>query len=265
MSQKSELYDLHCHSTCSDGTKPPGELLHLAKKAGLTGLSITDHDTLDAYTPEFFKEAEELGIRILVGIECSSEYKGESVHILGYRLDLQSPATQDLLTALSNARNKRNQLLVDRLKRAGIDCSSLFTEEKLIGRPHIAKWLIQQGYTSSIREGFDRYLKEELGSFLTSIQVIEAIRLAGGKAILAHPHIVKHAGSLLQLPFDGLECHYGRATHKQNKPWIKVARAKGWIITGGSDYHGSNTPHLSLGCTWVDSESCSALFGINPD
>jgi len=260
LSQKLELFDLHCHSTCSDGTKSPSELLHLAKAAGLTGLSITDHDTLDAYTPALFQEAEALGLRLLVGIECSSEFKGESVHILGYRLDLHSSATQEFLTALSTARNKRNRLLVERLKRAGIDCSGVFVEDKSMGRVHLAKWLIKQGYTSSIREGFDRYLREELGSFLTSLQVIEAIRLAGGKAILAHPHIVKHAGSLLQLPFDGLECHYARATHKQNKPWIKVARAKGWIITGGSDYHGTNTPHLSLGGTWVDGETCAALF-----
>ena len=260
MSQKSELFDLHCHSTCSDGSNSPSELLHLAKKARLTGLSITDHDTLDAYTPELFQEAEALGLRLLVGIECSSEYKGESVHILGYGLDLHSPATQELLTALSNARNKRNRLLVERLKRANIDCSGLFVEDKSMGRVHLAKWLIKQGYVSSVREAFDRYLREELGSFLSSEEVIAAIRRAGGKAVLAHPHIVKRAGSLLQLPFDGLECHYGRCTHKQNKPWVKAAQSKGWIITGGSDSHGANTPHLPLGTTWVDGETCAALF-----
>ena len=262
--------DLHCHSICSDGTDSPAALLRKAKEVGLAGLSITDHDSIEAYTPDLFTLAAELEIRLLTGIELSSEWQDNTVHILGYNIDIHSTTFQDFLARLITRRDERNILIIEKLKKKGflIDPTELKAfGERTIGRPHIAQLMVQKGYVSTIQTAFQLYLGEGCSCFSAGIkytpaEVIEHIHLAGGRAILAHPHFIKKRrllAQLLELRLDGLECYYGTFLKHYEKPWVTLAEKRKWIATGGSDYHGTVKPHIQLGCSWVKLETFELL------
>jgi predicted metal-dependent phosphoesterase TrpH len=255
--------DLHCHSTCSDGTDDPSTLLRLAKEVGLQGLSITDHDTIDAYTPELFAEAEKLGIKLLTGIEISSELNRVPVHILGYGFDVDSTSLKSFLLEMQERRKNRNRTLLKQLAEKNI----IITEDELKqfkspGRPHIAQIMVEKKYVLSIRDAFEFYLHDVSGFREIPYLVIDAIHKANGKAVLAHPHFY-HKKSLLreilQAPFDGIECYYARLPKGQEIPMLKVAEERKLIATGGSDYHGTVKPHIPLGCSWVNEHVFASL------
>lgn len=269
--------DLHTHTNCSDGCDDPLVLLRLAKQAGLQGLSITDHDTTDAYTPDLFAEAESLGLRLLPGIEISSELNQLSVHILGYGFDVNSEALKKFLIETQKRRNERNRAILQKLAQRKL----VITEEELlefahqvrgkrtIGRPHIAQMMVKKGYVSSTQEAFERYLREGALCYASGIKItpreaIEEIHKAHGKAVLAHPHFLK-GGSfkrhLFDLPFDGIECYYASLPKQLELPWLKIAKERNWIATGGSDYHGTLKPHITLGASWVNEHTFELLLG----
>ena len=262
--------DLHCHSTCSDGSDAPEELLHKAKQAGLQGLSITDHDTLAAYTPELFALSQSLSIQLLVGTEISTEWEGVPVHILGYAVELGTPRLTAFLTEIQTRRNERNRIILKKLsdRKMHIEESELMTHIYTIGRPHIAALLVKKGYVSSIQEAFERYLKDGAscwspGSRFSPKEAIDQIRAAKGKAILAHPHFYKQGFALrkiLSFPFDGIETHYAALPKAMELPWIQIAQERGWIATGGSDYHGTIKPRISLGASWVGEKVFHELY-----
>lgn len=254
--------DLHCHTICSDGTDSPEDVVRKAAALGLQGLSITDHDTIDAYSPALFSLAKELNIRLLAGIELSSELGTTSVHVLGYGIDLQSSAFHTFLQNMIQRRHERNENILQKLRAKGFAIQREDLEKlafRTIGRPHIAQVLVDKGYVASRKEAFDRYLKEGASCYapgikFTPLEVIDQIHGAGGKAILAHPHFITQGTlrrTLLKLPLDGLEGYYGNLHPFQEKPWVDLAKERGWIVTGGSDYHGSVRPGINLGCSWV--------------
>jgi predicted metal-dependent phosphoesterase TrpH len=264
--------DLHCHSICSDGSDHPLVLLEKAKQAGLQGLAITDHDTIDAYTPELFALARTLGIEILTGIELSSEFREITVHILGYGFDLKSSSLLAFIDEMQARRLERNRSILKKLEQRKM----LISEEELyanakqsVGRPHIAAIMVQKGFCSSFKIAFDQYLKEGASCYVpgfkfTPKDAIDAIHKASGKAILAHPHFIKNKSylrALLAMPFDGIECYYGNLFPTQEKPWIHLALEKKWIATGGSDYHGLCKPNISLGCSWSSLQTFQQLKG----
>ncbi|HEV7737172.1 MAG TPA: PHP domain-containing protein [Chlamydiales bacterium] len=264
--------DLHCHTICSDGTDTPEEVLRKAASLGLQGLSITDHDTIDAYTPEIMALAVELNIRLLPGVELSSEWEKSSVHILGYGIDLQSSSLREFLVQMIQRRRERNADILQKLRGKGFVIELEELENlafKTVGRPHIAHLMVQKGFVNSWKEAFDRYLKDGApcyapGIKFTPTQVIEQIHLAQGKAILAHPHFLPKGSfvrTLLRLPLDGLEGYYGNVHPFQEKPWIDMAKQRKWIVTGGSDYHGSVKPGITLGCSWVGLDTFELLQG----
>ena len=210
--------DLHSHTNCSDGSDSPIEVLQKAHKIGLNGLSITDHDTTAAYTPDLFRLANEISLRLLPGVEVSSELDRLPVHILGYGFDLQSDRFKGFLQEIQTRRIERNREILERLAARNMR----ITEEELkkvglhiIGRPHIAALLVQKGYVSSIQEAFELYLKDGaccyvLGFKVSLREVIQEIQSAKGKAVLAHPHFYKNKNflnHLLSYPFDGVECY----------------------------------------------------------
>lgn len=265
--------DLHAHTYCSDGTDSPFELLEKAKKANLAGLSITDHDTIDAYTPELFVRAKELEIRILPGIELSSEVGDTSVHILGYGIDLHCQGLKNFLKEMIIRRNERNKKMLEKLAQRGLvieeaELRDLAAAHRTIGRPHIAAIMVRKGYAASFQKAFEIYLQEGGLCYVPGIkyspaEVVDQIHNAGGKAVLAHPHFLKRGSflrELLELPFDGLECYYGTLQRHQEMPWIEIAHEKGWIATGGSDYHGTVKPHIALGCSWVNEITFNLLL-----
>ena len=267
--------DLHCHSTSSDGSDTPQQLVRKAKEIGLSGLSITDHDTIEAYRPELLSEAEALGLQILTGIELSSEFGETPVHILGYGFDLHSDSLRIFLVEMQKRRNQRNRALLEKLAERNLpiaeeellDFARHTEKKKTVGRPHIAALMVKKGYVRTLQEAFDRYLKEGglcyvPGFKFTPQDAIDEIRKAGGKAVLAHPHFIKKGSllrKLLEHRFDGIECYYGNLHKQLEAPWLKIAKEKNWIATGGSDYHGTFKPHISLGCSWVGEAAFHAL------
>ncbi|MDP1607900.1 MAG: PHP domain-containing protein [Chlamydiales bacterium] len=265
--------DIHCHSYCSDGSDSPSSLIDLAVSSGLQGLSITDHDTVAAYTPELFEEAKEKRIQLLTGVELSTEFQNISIHILGYGIDIHASSLHTFIEEIQRRRKARNQEILAKLAKRNLIISeeelyALSAHPKTIGRPHIAALMVQKGYTRTWQEAFDVYLKDgaccyAAGVKYTSRQAIEAIHLAKGKAVLAHPHFLPRGfvqRHLFALPFDGIECYYGRLPKRQELPWVQLTEKKGWIVTGGSDYHGSFKPNLSLGCSWVGESTFAKLL-----
>jgi len=262
--------DLHCHSTFSDGTMTPEQLLLHAKEIGLSGISITDHDTIEAYTvaPAI---AKELSLLLGSGVEFSSIFQGLSIHILGYDFDLDNPAILELCERHRHRRYERNKAILERLSRLSMPIQEeelMSMGERSIGRPHIALLMIKKGYVSTIREAFNTYIGDGKlcfvpGEGISSEETIAVIHKGGGKAFLAHPHLLGHANKikqLLNLPFDGIECHYGRFSAEQEKRWVKIAHEKGLLISGGSDFHGSVKEFIHLGCSWVDEETFHKIF-----
>ncbi len=264
--------DLHCHTTASDGSLSPEELLHLAKEVGLSGLAITDHDTMEAYDVAI-PLAEELGIELLPGIELSSIHEGQSVHILGYGYDLQSPTLHTFCEWHAERRKLRNREILSLLEKRGMPVTEEEMQEvkgvgrRIYGRPHIAQAMINKGYVRTIREAFDRWIAEGKPCYAPGIRVsseetIEKLHEAGGKAVIAHPHLIrapKLVKELLEMPFDGIEGYYGKLGPDQERQWVVIGKKNGWLVTGGSDFHGASKPHIPLGCSWVDETTFRAL------
>lgn len=264
--------DLHTHTTCSDGSMTPRELLLAAKAKGLQGLSITDHDTIDAYC-DLFPFAEEVGVQLLPGVELSTMHKGVPVHILGYAFSPSNQLLSEFCQQHKERRKERNQLILDKLKahhNLEISEEELLWEGKsggTIGRPHIAKAMLAQGFISSFPEAFNRYIGEgkccyDPGHPITIEETIACIHDAGGIAVIAHPHLIQPSAiihELLEMPFDGIEVYYARFTEVQVKRWAKMAERKGLLMTGGSDYHGTIKEN-PLGCSFAPVATFSYLY-----
>lgn len=261
--------DLHCHTTCSDGTSTPKELLHQAKNIGLQGLSITDHDTTAAYTTAV-PVAKELGILLGTGVEFSCSFEGQNVHILAYDFILSNSIVEMLCKEQQFNRIKRNQVILEKLQSKGIfiEQEELDSLKGVLGRPHIAQLMIEKGYVNSMQEAFTVYLGDHkscfyLGELLQLEETIRLIHQAQAKVFLAHPHFLSGSifiKNLFKLPFDGIECYYAKVSSTQEKRWIQLAKSKGLLISGGSDYHGSVKSYLPLGCSWVDRETFFSIF-----
>lgn len=260
--------DLHCHSSCSDGSLSPVELLQLAASLGLKGLSITDHDTVTAYETAI-PIAQQLGIELISGVEFSAVHKDNSIHILGYSFNTKNPLLLEFCNLHQTRRQMRVDSILEKLKLKGMP----ITHEELaascggigsIGRPHIALAMYKKGYISTPQEAFKLYLGEDrecyvAGNEYSVEQTIELIHKINGFAVLAHPHLIKKTSilkNLIQLPFDGLECYYGRLTQQR---WVKIAEHRNWIITGGSDFHGEMRPNIPLGSSWVTEATFKVL------
>lgn len=259
---EAKLYDLHSHTTCSDGSKSPKELIDLAKSVGLKGLSITDHDTIDAYK-EIKDYAKESHIDLISGVEFSAHFEDVSVHILGYAFSLDSQEIQRFCQKHIERRRERNLVILDKLKKfhMPIDEEDLFLNEAIkpisVGRPHIAQAMVKKGYVSTIMEAFNRYIGEdcpcfEPGDRFCAEETLEVIKKSGGLSVMAHPHLIPHPAlvdRLLQLPFDGMEVFYAKFSESVNYRWLKLAEKHRLLVTGGSDYHGFAKPQIHLACS----------------
>lgn len=259
--------DLHCHSTCSDGTLTPEELVRHAKEIGLAGLSITDHDTIATY-PLALLVAKEIDLEMISGVEFSAVHKNTSIHILGYAFDLKSPAIHSLCERHRHRREERNQAILERLAEHRMPISEEELEsEGTVGRPHIAQAMVKKGYVKTLVEAFKRFLGEGKPchvriSHVTVEETIDVIHQGKGFAVIAHPHLMhnqKTLRELLEMNFDGIECFYGKFTPQDEQKWVDIAEKKGWLMTGGSDFHGELKPHIPLGCSWVGQETFQLL------
>lgn len=267
--------DLHCHTTCSDGSLSPIEILHLAKQNKLSALSITDHDTIEAYS-QALPAALELGIELLTGVEFSAAHQNSSIHILGYGYQLENLAIQDFCKRHTERRLNRNRGILDLLHKIGMPISeeelqstssSSSHQKGTIGRPHIAMIMVKKGYITTPQEAFKKYIGEGRPCFVqgqtfTIEETIDVIHQAKGLAVIAHPHLIKQShllDILFAMNFDGIECYYGNFPAQDHKRWLKIAKKKNWLVTGGSDFHGSIKPNLNLGSSWIGKNEFQTL------
>lgn len=261
----SDFVDLHMHSTASDGTLTPRQLVAEVAKAGLSAMALTDHDTISG-CEEAAAAAAEAGIDFLPGIEISCEFpRPGTMHLLGYGVDMASPALKDLTRRLIEGRTRRNTTIVRLLAEAGIDVTEdeLLAEAKggTVGRPHLAAILVRKGFCSTVQDAFNRYLGQGGRFYIdkettTSRQAIDLIHQAGGLAVLAHPAQLRRENnaqlmtvikSLADQGLDGIEVIHSDHRESLIDHLTELARKLGMVTTGGSDFHGDSKPHIRLG------------------
>jgi 3',5'-nucleoside bisphosphate phosphatase len=246
--------DLHAHTTASDGTFTPRELVVLAKKNGLAAVAVTDHDTTGGLQ-EALQAGRELGVEVVPGIEISTEFEGREVHVLGYFYDPENDALQELTQRMRDDRLTRMDRMIDKLNAAGLDITrdEVLEESKggAIGRPHIARVLMNKGYVANIPEAFDKYLGSgKIGYVerlkLTPEHAVEVILGAGGVPVVAHPGLFDKDylfDTLVPLGLVGLEASHPDHPEEKRTHYKALAQHHGLIATGGSDFHGGGAEH----------------------
>ena len=255
--------DLHLHTTHSDGSLSPTDVLRLAHKAGVTALAITDHDIVTGM-PEAIAAGAELGIEIIPGVEISSRVGNSELHILGYCVQWQDPELNRRLASLRESRHSRNPQIIERLRALGLEVTyeevRALAGTDAVGRPHIARLLMDKHYVTSAKDAFDRYLADGRPAYVarelpSPADAIAWIRAAGGVAVLAHPTWAKVSGEslnalLITLKAEGLggiEVHYSSHTKRQTREYLDLAKRLNLLITGGSDFHGITKPDIEVG------------------
>lgn len=266
MSSPRAFVDLHAHSTASDGTFAPAEVVRLSKEAGLAGLALTDHDTITGLS-EAAAEAERLGITLVPGIEISavSPVPQGTLHILGYCIDPQNRVLTEMTRQLIDQRDHRNPRIIARLRELGIDITM---EEALaqaqggvLGRPHIAAILVRKGVVKTIKQAFDEYLGQQGKAFfdkerLSPRDAIDRIRQAGGLPVVAHPvqfrtsndaQLDRVIKDLADLGLAGIEVIHSDHGPAEVERYAGLADRYHLLKTGGSDFHGTNKKDINLG------------------
>ena len=255
--------DLHLHTTHSDGSCSTAEVMAFAKQAGLTALAITDHDIVDGI-PEATAIGKELGIEVVPGVEISSRLGESELHILGYFLNWTDPLLAQRLSTLRDSRHLRNPKIVQRLNELGIPITyeevRALAGTESVGRPHIARLLMEKKFVTSAKEAFDRYLANGRPAFVDRelpepAEAVRWIREAGGVPVLAHPTWVRTSAEGLRVlvrdlkaaGLGGMEVHYSTHTPSQTTEYLDLARQCDLLVTGGSDFNGVTKPDIDVG------------------
>lgn len=251
--------DLHTHTYHSDGTRSPKEVIDVAVAHGLGIVAISDHDHLAAYF-EIQAYAEQCGVTLVPAIELSCAYQGIDIHVLAYAFNPLDERIDARLRGFRETRQRRGYAIIDRLRTLGIHIDSKRVDELAgggaMGRPHIARALVEAGYVSSVSEAFDRYLgtgkpanvpKERFAIN----EAIELIRSAGGVTSIAHPTLYPNheeiVPQLLDLGIDAIEVLHPDVDEMNRERYTNLARFRGKFVTGGSDDHGSVKTSETLG------------------
>ena len=267
-------YDLHTHSTFSDGTQTITQNVAMAVERGLTGVAITDHDTTDGYA-EAYAASADTDLEIIPGIEFSAEYEGASLHVLAYFLDPENADLKAELKRLTDTRFRRGELMVEKLQELGYDISFERVREiagdDLIARPHIADAMVEAGIVSETKEAFDRFISDGGIAYvpkhaLDPVDSLALIKAAGGVCVLAHPGMWKGNGSvpdalIEQMAADGmvgLEVDHPDHDADQRAYYGTLADRLGLIRTGASDCHGARYG-FRLGCDTTDADRVNEL------
>jgi len=261
--------DLHIHTTASDGTFTPTEIVAHAIKLKLKAIAIADHDTL-AGSSEALNSGIPAALEFLTGVEISAApppfyHHAGSFHLLGYSINLDDTELNQTLEKLRLARKNRNPAIIDRLNELGIPIRLDEVREEAgdvqLGRPHIAQMMIRKGVVSSIDEAFDQFLGTDKPAYVDKYRVkcskaINAIRGAGGIPVLAHPSLLEYEsesqlddliGQLKQMGIQGVEVYYSQHTADQTRLFAELAQRHDLLMTGGTDFHGSIHPDIEMG------------------
>ena len=261
--------DLHIHTTASDGTSTPAQILTLARELELGAIAITDHDTLDGV-----RESLRLGIpppvQFLTGVEISATPPPPfrcpgSFHILGYGIRPEDPVLNQILFQLQDARNNRNPRIIERLNQLGLELTldevNQIAGDGLLGRPHIARLMVKKGYARSINDAFDNYLGKGKPAYVDKFRVdtpqaIMLINAAGGLPILAHPYLLETESEkeledlvimMKAMGLKGMEVYYPDHPPECTALYMDLAQKHGLLMTGGTDFHGSLKPGIQMG------------------
>ena len=247
LTAKNALVYLHMHSTFSDGRYTPTMLVEEAAAKGLAVIALTDHDSWNGVN-EAKAAAAALGVRVLTGVELGSQYENDSVHILGYHVDMGCDALHAKMDELRHGRERRLEKMVAKLHSLGypIEVEACDPLNRAVGRPHVAKALVAAGYFKTVQEVFDALLRRGGPAYvpqpkLAPEEAVALIHAAGGIAVLAHPSELADASLperlLRTVPFDGLEVYHPSADKEAQAKWLHLAKELGLMVGGGSDFH----------------------------
>lgn len=256
------IVDLHVHSTKSDGSFTPSQLVDYALEKGLSAFALTDHDCVDGLD-EAIGHAEGKNIEVIPGIELSTEYEGRDIHIVGLYIDYKSQPFQEKLQEFVDSRIRRNKKMCANLQEAGIDISyeALLDRfpDSVITRSHYARFMMEHGDTKNMKEAFEKYIGDHCPCYvprekITPVQAIELILEADGIPVLAHP-ILYHfsdakldrlTGELKSAGLIGIEAVYSTYSPSEEREIRSLADKHHLLLSGGSDFHGVNKPGLDL-------------------
>ncbi len=278
------LYDLHSHSTASDGTLSPTELVQRAQAQGVDVLALTDHDTTDGI-PEARRAAAAAGLRLVAGVEVSVTWNGATVHIVGLGVDVDNAALQAGLAELRRFRAWRGEEMARRLDKAGIPGAlagaQAFSQGEILSRTHFARFLVAEGHAKNMQKVFGKFLTQNRpghvpGQWAALEDAVAWIRAAGGQAVIAHPARYRLSATRLRALIEAFKACGGEAlevvsgSHSAGdvQGMAQYARRYGLLASQGSDYHGPEQSWLELGrlpplpadCipVWVDWTATSA-------
>jgi predicted metal-dependent phosphoesterase TrpH len=257
------MIDLHTHSVYSDGSDTPAELVAMAEERGLSALALTDHDSVGG-VPELLDAAKSASVEVVPGIELSAECEKGTMHVLGYFIDHSCETLLEKVERVRSGREERNLEILKRLNRLGY---RMLWEDiikqagrDVVGRPHIAAALVECGHVKSKKAAFDLLLAKGRPGYIdrdryTSIECIDLIHQAGGVSVLAHPATIylpddklrTLVGELKDHGLGGIEAYYAEHRPENIRKFAGWAEELDLICTGGTDYHGANSPDLKLG------------------
>jgi predicted metal-dependent phosphoesterase TrpH len=267
--------DLHTHTSYSDGTFAPAEVVKLANQRGISVVAITDHDTTDGLA-EALAAGEAIGVVVVPGVEFSAEYEGASLHILAYWIDPAHEGLRAELQRLNDSRFRRGELMVEKLRELGHELSFERVREiagsGLIARPHVAQAMVEAGIVPNEKSAFDLYIADDGPAAvpkhaLHPLDAVDLIRSAGGACVLAHPGMWRGQDAvpdalieqMAERGMAGLEVDHTDHTPEQRERYRGMAERLRLVVTGGSDCHGERYDPVRLGCATTDPEQLEAL------
>jgi len=265
--------DLHIHSTTSDGLFSPAEIVKKAAGIGMRVISLCDHDTVDGITEALDCAQSFPHLKVIPGIEISTDVPQGEIHILGYFIDYKNPEFLKKLSAMHFSRIDRARKMVVRLASLGIKIEFSRVQElavgSTVGRPHIAQAMLERGYITSFKEAFDRYIGRNGPAYVERDKMtpVDAVRLVlqyGGLPVFAHPMTFNGyetmTNELVNVGLIGIEVYYKNWTSDQLKQVLALAQQYSLIPTGGSDFHGVEPDEVPLGGVEVPLESANQLI-----
>ena len=263
--------DLHAHTTASDGSLTPSQLVDRARSVGLDVLAVTDHDSVDGIADAIAASAG-TPLRLVPGVELSAVWEGHDVHMLGYFIDYEDAVLLSHLEDLRAARLRRAETIVASLREAGYDIT---IDEVLaiaaggsVGRSHVARVLVNGGHAASVAEAFQQLLGRGCPFYIpkdvrSPLDVLGVVRAARGVPVLAHPGVTRVddlISSLVGAGLMGIEAYHAEHTPEQRDRYAWLARSLGLIATGGSDFHGTEAPRQDLGSVDIPQSEVERLL-----
>ena len=262
--------DLHVHTSCSDGTYTPVQLVREGIARGISALAIVDHDTTEAIAGAL-AEAEGTDLEIIPGIELTVQHENQEIHILGYFLDYRNKELLEKLKLVQLNRIQRVYKIVENLEGLGLKLNpgTVFSisGKATVGRMHIARALVKEGLVGSVAEAFRKYIGDKspayvLGFRLSVPAAIKLIHAAGGVAVLAHPYMLHNDALIAEFVgygLEGIEVHYPEHSQAMVNFYLDLAKKLNLLVTGGTDFHGNVKPEIKLGMIKIPLELVEKL------